>query len=602
MSTKVNDFAIVSNSMVTFNNIYKQAITFTLEKISNLFYKSIIIKNFNNRSIVLTEDENINITLTEGFDNYFTFKFKEIVLSAPIMCDIALQNLPCFSLYYHELGHALYSKPLDDFETMLKDNLDKIKAFINSTGILSLNHKPGLECMGVYAHLLNWIEDYYIERTIVKEYPYLTDIIDCLHQVQLKDVDLLTKENIFRYYYKYEQASPALTTQQQKEFINYINKFLMLRDNPLFGTGTFTLLNSNKNISTMFCYLLFEFYDWCIKVGAIDPYKTSYAPLPTPIAVLNKKTKNKNNGLPTNNIQQTLSGVSSPNNLIGSSTNKNGANDRSGTHDTTMKGTIGELSFLGDVYEVYIPQIKSTPEMYTMATREMEQIRDTITYIESLNSTTETTDNLAVLFSKNKIVTAIMQSTVKIKNFFNPNRIADKMLFLKNQPRFLNATVYRDVSGSTRGEIFKLIDKTCKYLFNIIPIEPEFYLYASGNIADIVKTKYIPWENLNNPPNDYSKNALFQQLSTGTNSQAIGTVIRQQFNNNWLNIIITDGDLDGLYMCDDIYALLKNVFVIFIKRDFSQTKYKGIINYVVINDENDISKIESKLVNCFTKG
>ena len=602
MTSKVNDFAIIENNTATFNSIYKQAITFTLEKISNLFYKPIIIKNFNNRSIVLDEDENINIALTDAFDNYFTFKFKEIVLSAPIMCDIALQNLPCFSLYYHELGHALYSKPLDDFETMLRDNLDKIKTFVSNTGILSLNHKPGLECMGVYAHLLNWIEDYYIEKTIVKEYPYLTDIIDCLHQVQLKDVDLLTKENIFRYYYKYEQASPALTAQQQKEFVNYINKFLMLRDNSLFGTGTFTLLNTNKNISTMFCTLLFEFYDWCVNVGAIDPFK-SYAPLPTPIAVLNKKTTNKNNSLPTNNIQST-SGATSPNNLIGSTvnTNKSNTNNPIGTHDTSMKSTIGELSFLGNVYEVYIPKITSTPEMYTMATREMEQIRDTITYIESLNNTKEANDNLAVLFSKNKIVTAIMQSTVKIKNFFNPNRIADKMLFLKNQPRFLNASIYRDISGSTRGEIFRLINKTCKYLFDLIPIEPEFYLYASGDVADIVKTKYIPWENREYPPDNYKKDPLFVQLNGGTNSQAIGTVIRQQFNNNWLNIIITDGDLDGLYKCDDIYALLKNVFVIFIKRDYSPTKYKGIVNYVVINDENDISKIESKLVKCFVKG
>jgi len=101
----------------------------------------------------------------------------------------------------------------------------------------------------------------------------------------------------------------------------------------------------------------------------------------------------------------------------------------------------------------------------------------------------------------------------------------------------------------------------CEHLMKEVPVDVKYYLYSSGEIS-ILEIDYIPWENDKDTPQVYESNELFKQLGGGTNSDAIADVITEQLSDKWLNIIVTDGDLHSLLARENIYSLLKNVFVI----------------------------------------
>ena len=61
----------------------------------------------------------------------------------------------------------------------------------------------------------------------------------------------------------------------------------------------------------------------------------------------------------------------------------------------------------------------------------------------------------------------------------------------------------------------------------------------------------------------------------------------------WLNIIITDGDLDQLMRRDNIMELLKNVFVVYVGVDESSI-VDGLLG-VVVNSVEDLAKINPVL-------
>ena len=127
-----------------------------------------------------------------------------------------------------------------------------------------------------------------------------------------------------------------------------------------------------------------------------------------------------------------------------------------------------------------------------------------------------------------------------------------------------------------------------------IPIATHFYLYASGNIS-ILETQYQPWSDMNDVPPLYQSTPEFTQMGCGTNSGAIADVITQQFNDKWLNIIVTDGDLYDLLRQDNIESLLSNVFVIAVDSNVDSDLLQDH-QYIFIENENDIPKIASKLM------
>jgi hypothetical protein len=99
-----------------------------------------------------------------------------------------------------------------------------------------------------------------------------------------------------------------------------------------------------------------------------------------------------------------------------------------------------------------------------------------------------------------------------------------------------------------------------------VPVDVKYYLYSSGEIS-ILEIDYIPWEYDKDTPQVYESNELFKQLGGGTNSDAIADVITEQLSDKWLNIIVTDGDLNSLMQRENIHSLLKNVLVISVHSD-----------------------------------
>jgi hypothetical protein len=122
-----------------------------------------------------------------------------------------------------------------------------------------------------------------------------------------------------------------------------------------------------------------------------------------------------------------------------------------------------------------------------------------------------------------------------------------------------------------------------------VPVDVKYYLYSSGEIS-ILEVTYIPWIRSDKEPEEYENNPLYQQLGGGTNSDAIADVITEQLSDKWLNIIVTDGDLNSLMQRDNIHSLLKNVFVIAVNSDIPND-----LLGVSIRNLNDLNNINSVL-------
>ena len=205
----------------------------------------------------------------------------------------------------------------------------------------------------------------------------------------------------------------------------------------------------------------------------------------------------------------------------------------------------------------------------------------------------ETQQSMDGLFNSLFKPTSIIQSKVIVPNFFNPNRLVDQVLFKAPDKSFNNVSIYRDISGSTHGDTFELINDICKYLDNKIPIDYNFYLYASGDIS-ILQTSFEDWDDKDEVPSIYDEDPIFQQMGGGTNSSAIADVISEQLNDKWLNIIITDGDLYDLMRRDNISSLLENVFVISVEDSHVVDECP---NHIIVTEHSQIPLIAQAIVN-----
>lgn len=500
-------------------------------KILNKIFEEILQNFYDPEITVRIDDKESNAYCSD----------KSIVLSQQLLSTFAKQKLPRFSVLYHELGHALYTGPMSEL--------------INKWENIPSKSHSGLEYNNKYFHLINWIEDFYIEDKLLKDYPYLNDILKCLKRLPIT-YDITAIDKVFNYYYVYGYSSSALSAVESMEFYNYINTLLQYRRSYNFSKGPISLLIHNSN-ETRYIKTLIEFYDWCVQ----------------------KKIFKENTVLPKLSLpcNITLPSVSSdPREHTIADLDADIEAWENGGHSSDHTHMIGK-------YVECFPDLDTSKLDVFLDDYVAEEklIKNEIINQSRIESKEQSLDGL---FNSKYIDTPIQQSRVIIKNFFNPNRLIDQVLFKTTAKSFNNVSIYRDISGSTSGQRHTLINTICKFLLDHIPIAANYYLYASGDIS-ILQTNFIDWPDYGNQPKEYLNNPLFKQMSRGTNSDAIADVITEQLNDKWLNIIVTDGDLDALMRRDNIESLLENVFVI------SLADIDNIKNYIIIKDESEVSNI-----------
>ena len=120
-------------------------------------------------------------------------------------------------------------------------------------------------------------------------------------------------------------------------------------------------------------------------------------------------------------------------------------------------------------------------------------------------------------------------------------------------------------------------------------------MYASGDIS-ILETQFQDWDDHHEEPDLYAIDPVYQQMDGGTNSGAVADVITEQLSDKWLNIIVTDGDLDDLFRRDNIDALLKNIFIINVGTCHQSNKVDPT-HMINIKDESEIPLIANAMLN-----
>ena len=543
---------------LSFEDKKKQAFAKILEFITNNFYAA------PDHPVV------INIDKVHKGANYYDHDGGRIVLASEVLDAFGALNLPRFVVYYHELGHLLFSEGYTRF----------IKSWEK------IDQGP-LQWKESYAHLLNWIEDFYIEDRLLKDYSYLTDVMNCIIKLP-PDYNIQAIEYAFNWYYVNKAPTPALSYMDQLTFKGYITRLMALRDYRIipFGHGILTNLSIRPSNDTKYALLIVEFYNWCVSKKIFPPDQ----PLPelsTPIGHLESpgsgdpSTDPDPNGGPNPNpdpAQQTPS---------------------SGNPTSSKQGSYSDHSHkVGKVPGQYIEKLhvnKKTNALKDELVQENRLIeKELLDMTQSYQADQFTLDGL---FTQRYRKTAVIQNKIILPNFYNPNRLVDQLLFKRRQHTYMNVAVYRDISGSTEGDIHNLMHYVCEQLIKDLPVPITYYLYSSGQIS-VVQMPYVPWPHSDETPKEYANNALFNQLDGGTNSGAIADVITEQLSDKWLNIIVTDGDLTDLMGRDNIYALLKNVFVIAV----NSTVEENLLG-ISVNEMADMAKINPALTSIsFEKG
>lgn len=493
----------------------------------------------------------VTVTMSDRCEAYYNEKTDTITFGEPLLDMFYEARLPKFALMYHEAGHRWFSH----------DVIKLFNQWKNLTHITPVYDKK-------YHHLMNWIEDFYIEEKVVKEYPFLTDIVSCLRMVPSKD--LTSIKHVFNYLYITGQPSPAfMDPKDQQDFIDQFNRLFNLRRHPNFGMTPLSQFVARQSIEMMFIEKLVEFYDWLVLKDVFDK-DVPLPPSPHPIVTTNVQTPGKQNGNGNGN---------------GNSVPKPTLNGTSvGGTSTTYTTKIGGVRV---TYNIPQHNNKTLIKMYR------EERQRFVGRIDTNNST------LDGVFNGKFVDSNLMSNHINIKHCFEPKKLLDEMIFKKKERCFNNVSIYRDVSGSTHDDnLFSLINNVCAGIIKEIPIQYHFYLYASGDVS-ILELPFISWDDENTPPEVYTDNEDFRNLGSGTNSGAIANVIAEQFNDKHLNIVVTDGDLHNLFKRDDLNALLQNVFTIFVGIDeTSATNYTEKMkpnSYIFIKDESDIPMILNKI-------
>jgi len=522
-----------------------------LTKITNTFY---------------SPNENITVKLNDLSQNFYDGKI--ITLSTDLIQKFRELKIPGFVVYYHELGHHLYSQPL--FKLLDKWRNIKIE---------------NLKYHDKYHYLLNWIEDYYIESQLLKQYPYMQDVLTSLKKIP-PEYDIYSITKVFNYYYNHQKVSPTL--KQPDVFNAYLQELFNLRSKANFGNSVISSLSIKVFDDTTFVKTLIEFYEWCVDQG-IFPKDKIMPPLLHPSNHIEIKQIVPN---PYGKNQQ----ATDP-----QTTNTQTTANAQGQTDDQQVTPVDQLSNGGTYDEDYIVNQNKDFVEVTHITKSSNAFVEEFALEQRLFKQMQEqsehsgyTDTLEGLLQPKYKRSNILQSKVNIQSFFNPYRLMDRELFLEQEHTYMNVALYRDISGSTHNQIHTMMHKVIEHIQENLSVDPNYFLYASGPIS-VLEIPYESWETYIDVPETYRQNATFKQMKEGTNSGAIADVISQQYNDTWLNIIVTDGDLRQLRERKNIESLLHNVFVIYV-----EPKEQDIIEglpYVVINEEEDIKIIIDALNN-----
>lgn len=520
-------------------DITKQAYAEVLTFITNSFY---------------SQGKNIKVEINDEDKGTNYYDGDKITLSSALLDAFGNLGLPRFLVYYHELGHHLYSKYL----FTLLETWEKIK-----TGPLAWDP--------AYHHLVNWIEDFYIENRIVKEHSYLMDVVNCIKKLP-PEYDITKIQYAFNYYYVNQAPTPSLLYNDQIVFLNYIKELLQLRDSDKtrFGNGVLSTLTIKATNETKFALKIIEFFKWCVSKGILPEHKQP--PLKNPNQHL-EPSKQKDVDKVTEKFMKAVSKLLDDNKFL---------RQPGGTYDDHSR-KVANVKI-----DTYVPILHVDSKTELLKEELVYENKMIDKQIEMIQVNTQGS-TISGLFNGRYSDSSIIQPRPQIVNFFNPHRLIDQNLFLKKDHTYMNVNIFRDISGSTRGDVHELMHYVTEHLLKEIPVEVDYYLYSSGEIS-IVKIDYIPWKDSNEAPEEYANNEVFQQFGGGTNSDAIADVMTQQLSDKWLNIIITDGDLNSLMHRENIFALLKNVFVVAVK-DRLDPRLHGI----TINDIKDVKYINNVL-------
>jgi len=525
----------------------KQAYANVLQFITNNFYSQ--------------PGEDILVEIDNDSKESNFYDGKRIVISGQLLDAFGALNLPRFLIYYHELGHHLYSKGMFNFIDVWQ----------------KINSGP-LEWKVNYHHLINWVEDFYIETRLKKEHSYLTDVINCIRKLP-PEFDISQIEYAFNYYYVHEAPTPTLPYLDQIVFKKYIDKLLQLRDSnqTRFGYGILTNLSIRKSNETIFAETIIEFYNWCVSKNILDD-KQKMPPLRNPNQHL-EPGKGQTPGQLLNQLENMFDDKSHLKENTGKRTKASGST----TTDHTKE--LGKIKVTG--YQQVLPIKEATDMLQEHLVQEKTLIEKEMLDMSIRSASNQQT--IDGLFTNKYKDSMIIQPKVNVVNFFNPNRLVDQNLFLERGHTYMNVAIYRDISGSTEGATHTLMSKVIEKLLEQIPVDVTYYLYSSGNVS-ILEVPYVKWEDSEQAPKEYENNPLFEQLGGGTNSDAIADVITQQLSDKWLNIVITDGDLNSLMARDNINALLKNVFAVSVHGNLDHN-VKGIC----IKNETQINELNAAM-------
>ena len=262
MSEKLQEGLAIENVIDDPDTAIKKAFAKVLEFITNNFYKT-------------DENDFITIDIENQTKNRNFYDTKRIVLAEGLIDAFGALNLPRFLVYYHELAHHLYSQ-----------------GYFNLLKVWSTIKQGPLTWNSSYEHLLNWIEDYYVEDKILKEHSYLTDVLNCIKKLP-PDYDINRIEYAFNFWYIHQAATPALNYTDQLAFKAYITQLLALRGTTTsrFGQGILTTVSIKQSTETKFALLIIEFYNWCVAKGIFPDDK----PLPS-LQNPNNHLESTNNG------------------------------------------------------------------------------------------------------------------------------------------------------------------------------------------------------------------------------------------------------------------------------------------------------------------
>lgn len=161
----------------------------------------------------------------------------EIVLYEKIINDLWASSIPPLLIFYHEIGHVLYTT-------------EALTSYGNSLDKQTFN-------------LLNWIEDFFIEAELMKKLYFIKPYIQMLHEVVPDFIDDWEKPHFaLHYYYCYEGLTPRWMTKAgiDKEFKRYIEQLKHLR-----------VSFSSRFAREKFIRMFEEFYMFCVKHKILTP-------------------------------------------------------------------------------------------------------------------------------------------------------------------------------------------------------------------------------------------------------------------------------------------------------------------------------------------